>query len=477
MKNPKIVRILRKEEKDGRLCIRKRNEYKNKKLPEESSDDVSCSSISLIEDIKALKESEKKYRELAEHYKLLAENTLDIIFQTTKSGKITYISSATEKIAGYKPEEMIGHTFTKFVPKREIPKYFNIIRNTLAGKPIESFESFVVHKNGDFIPVEFAGKSIKRGRKNVILGTIKDITERKKAEEELRKAHEELEERVKERTGELSKINEALKAEVQEREKAEQRLKEAHLKLRLLNQELEKKVTARTKQVQKLLEQKDEFINQLGHDLKNPLTPLINLLPIIANEEKDPEIREMLDVIIINVDFMKNLVVKTIELARLNSPKTEFVISDTDLQAELENVIEKNKLIFDEGNIKIENKIDKNTIIRADKLRLVELFDNLITNAVKFIPHGGNITIDAKKDDGVVCISVKDTGIGMTQKQIIHIFDEFYKVDESRHDMSSVGLGLSICKRIVEKHGGKIWAESLGSGKGSTFYFTLPAPS
>ena len=429
----------------------------------------------MLKNINELKDKLGKYQELSNNYKLIAENTLDIIFQTTRTGKIIYISPATEKIAGYKPDEMIGKKFTKFVSKREIPKYLKIIKNTLSGKDIDSFESFVKHKNGNLIPVEFAGKLVKKDKKNVILGTIKDITERKKVDEELRKAHDELEKRVKERTSELSKINEALKAEVKERKKAENRLKDAHLKLRMLNQELEKKVKARTIEVHKLLEQKDEFINQLGHDLKNPLNPLVNLLPIIAQEEDDPETREMLDVIIINVDYMRNLVVKTIELARLNSPKTEFVMEDTNLLEEVNSVIEKNKLLIDENNIKIQNRIDRDIFVKADKLRLSELFDNIITNATKFTPYGGIITIDAKKDKDDISVLVKDTGIGMDPKQINHIFDEFYKVDESRHDMSSVGLGLSICKRIVEKHGGQIKAESPGKGKGSTMIFTLPS--
>jgi signal transduction histidine kinase len=75
----------------------------------------------------------------------------------------------------------------------------------------------------------------------------------------------------------------------------------------------------------------------------------------------------------------------------------------------------------------------------------------------------------------IVQVSVKDTGIGMTEKEIKKIFDEYYKADSSRHDFDSSGLGMPICKRIVEKHGGKIWAESDGKGKGSIFYFTLPA--
>jgi signal transduction histidine kinase len=82
--------------------------------------------------------------------------------------------------------------------------------------------------------------------------------------------------------------------------------------------------------------------------------------------------------------------------------------------------------------------------------------------------------INAKQDDTSVVVSIKDTGIGMSDQQLKKIFNEFYKADSSRHDFDSSGLGLSICKRIVEKHNGKIWAESEGLGKGSTFYFTVP---
>jgi signal transduction histidine kinase len=87
------------------------------------------------------------------------------------------------------------------------------------------------------------------------------------------------------------------------------------------------------------------------------------------------------------------------------------------------------------------------------------------------------ITIDAKEDKDFVTVSIKDTGIGITEEQLSHIFDEFYKADEARHDFDSSGLGLPICKRIVEKHGGKIWVESPGEGGGTTFYFTIPTGS
>ncbi len=239
-------------------------------------------------------------------------------------------------------------------------------------------------------------------------------------------------------------------------------------------QEHIEKLKERTTEVEKLLRHKDDFITQLGHDLKTPLTPLVALLPTMEKREKDPELKELLEVTIHNVNYMKDLVIKTLQLARLTSPDVELIIEDINLLQKVNDVIKSEKFIFKKKDIKVENKINGKIIVTADKLRLEELFSNLITNAVKFTPDGGGtITIDAKKDEDFVTISVKDTGIGMTGKQLEHIFEAFYKVDESRHELDSSGLGLSICKRIVEKHGGKIWAESPGKGMGTTFYFTL----
>jgi len=267
-------------------------------------------------------------------------------------------------------------------------------------------------------------------------------------------------------------------------EKAEKEIKEKNIDLKKtqgdlysLNKELEHKVKERTAEVGKLLKQKDDFIGQLGHDLKNPLGPLINLIPLLEKKETDPESKKILEILNRNVDHMRNLVVNTIELGRLNSPNVKLNIENTNLLDEINNVIERNILFFKENNIEIENKIDKNIIVKTDNLRLTELFDNLISNSVKYSPDGGTITIDAKQDKDFVTVSIKDTGMGITEEQLSHIFDEFYKADEARHDFDSSGLGLPICKRIVERHGGEIWAESSGEEKGTTFYFTIPTGS
>ncbi|KYK25139.1 hypothetical protein AYK24_05395 [Thermoplasmatales archaeon SG8-52-4] len=229
--------------------------------------------------------------------------------------------------------------------------------------------------------------------------------------------------------------------------------------------------------LERLIAQKDEFITQLGHDLRSPLNPLLNLIPLIKTD--DPDSKDRIKIVNRNVDYMRNLVSKTLELARLNSPKLEFFIDvNTNLLNELNKTIEQNKLLFDDNNFKIYNQVDEKIMVKADKLQLAELFNNLFTNAVKYNYNSkGNIIIDANDNGQFVTISVKDTGIGLTQEQTKKIFDEFYKVDESRHDFTSTGLGLPICKRIVEKHGGKIWVKSYGQNKGSTFYFTIPTGS
>ena len=243
--------------------------------------------------------------------------------------------------------------------------------------------------------------------------------------------------------------------------------------LRELNENLEEKVKERTAEIEKLIKLKDDFIWQLGHDLKSPLTPLIGLLPTMEKKEKDPELKKLISMLNRNVIYMKDLVSKTLEFERLSSSKTKKHLEEINLLEVIEKIISYKISDHSDKKIKIINNVDKKISIKADKIQIKELFDNLITNAIKFTPDNGTIKIDAKIDKEHVTISVSDTGIGLTSDQIKHVFDEFYKVDKSRHELDSSGLGLSICKRIVEKHDGKIWVESPGTQKGSTFYVQI----
>ena len=292
----------------------------------------------------------------------------------------------------------------------------------------------------------------------------------KETQDKLKEYSKNLEKQVDERTKELEEKNRYLK-------KINKDLTLARKNLNALNKNLENIVKQRTQEVEDLLRQKDEFINQMGHDLKTPLMPLTTLIPLLEQKETDPKKKEWFEVLIRNVDYMKNLVIKTLELAKLNSPNTKFSLEKLDLKKEVERIIKNNKPVIDNKKIKVENKISNDFQIKADRLRLEELFSNLLENSVKYNKENGKIILDAEKENGYVRVSIKDTGIGMSDEQIKYIFDEFYKADKSRHDFDSSGLGLSISKRIIEKHNGKIWAESPGKGKGTTIFITFPLTS
>ncbi|MEA3458254.1 MAG: PAS domain-containing sensor histidine kinase [Candidatus Thermoplasmatota archaeon] len=401
---------------------------------------------------KALHESEEKYR-------TIVENTSDAIMITQPDGTISYMAPSSEKVLGYRPEELIGKQPWIIHPDDvEMVKevHYQALKEC-NGSNLE-YRIITKQKEAKWVSHSFS-PILDDGKLKMIISSVKDVNQRKIAEVKLREKVEAL------------KRNEVATLSIMED------LKIAKGELSVFNKELENKIWERTAEVEHLLRQKDEFVNQLGHDLKNPLGPLINLLPVLEEDETDPERKKIFEVLNRNTRHMKNLVTKTIQLAKLNSSSVKLSFEDTKLLSEIDDIIEKGKLLFEENNIEIDNKTSDDIMVKGDKLRLTELFDNIINNAVKYSPDGGTITIDAKQDKDSVTVSIKDTGAGMNGEQLSHIFDEFYKADWARHDFDSSGLGLSICKRIVEKHGGKIWAESEGLGKGITMFFTIPASS
>jgi PAS domain S-box-containing protein len=428
---------------------------------------------------KELTENKIKFNSLIEYFEVISDTTIsigrkdlfsdvnDIIFQISPNGRISYINSAVEKIAGYFPEKIIGSKLSLLIPKQDWNKLKKQVLSNggkdLTGGVIDRFETTVRRKDGTLVPAELNAKIIQNkieiiGKRDQIRvqGSIRDITERKKAEEERLRYAEKLRE-----------INEHLK-------KANVELEATQNELKILNEGLEHKVVQRTAEIEKLLKHKDEFIGQLGHDLKSPLTPLVGLLPYAEQEEKDPKIKEILSIANRNVGYMKDLVTKTLQLEKLSMPNFELFVEKFNLFDLVGKITENKQFNYGEKGIKVFNEINKNMDVIADKIQFEELIDNLFTNAIKFTSNGGVITLNAKKKDDFTVVSINDTGIGLASEHMEHIFEEFYKVDPSRHDLESSGLGLSICKRIVEKHGGKIWVESPGLGKGSTFYFTIP---
>jgi len=423
-----------------------------------------------------------------QRYRQLVENINEGIWVLDNNFQTTYVNSYMAKMFDYSPEEMIGTKFFEFMDStcRRIAEEKLAYMNTLSYTTYE-FDFVRKNKLSFTSSVRISPLTDKKGTYIGAIVSLQDISSRRKMEHELGVKLDKLQkselatlnimEDLQNTIGELTLAQTQVRDKNKELQKINSELNSAREELTLLNRDLEKKVQERTADVEKLLKQKDEFINQLGHDLKTPLTPLNVLIPIVKEQEQDPKLKELLGVISNNLQYMKNLVVKTLELAQLNSDNYKFGFDDINLYDHVYSILDMDSTFFKEKNVNIQNNIPPDITVQADFLQMKELFDNLISNAVKYSsPDGVTIILNAQKKEDMIVISVKDNGIGLESYQMEHVFDEFYKVDYSRHDLQSTGLGLSICRRIVEKHGGKIWVESEGKDKGSTFFFTLKAP-
>jgi len=186
-------------------------------------------------------------------------------------------------------------------------------------------------------------------------------TDLKKSQDNLKEYSENLEKLVTKRTEELEDKTANL-------EKINTDLIRARKELDALNKNLEKRIKERTNEVELLLKQKDEFINQLSHDLKSPLNPLTILIPILEKQETDPKKIEILQVLKRNVEYMRNIAIKTLQLAKLNSPKTKFSLEKIDLKDEIQRIIQNKKTLFNSKNLEIKNNLTKKIFIKPKSL-------------------------------------------------------------------------------------------------------------
>ncbi len=254
-------------------------------------------------------------------------------------------------------------------------------------------------------------------------------------------------------------------------------INELRNELEKTKKELHENVVDKTVEIKKLVQDRARFIDNLSHDLATPLTPLISLLPIIKEDIKDENTKKLADTCLKNVKYIKRVIENARELSDISA--SDLLLKKENAYEIVNNIIARYDVVFKSYNIKIQNNLNKETIVKTDRTRLVELFDHLISNSVNAMPKGGKIEFSSKeiskKNDKFIQFSVTDTGIGLNRDQLDRMFNEFYKTDDSRHKLDSTGLGLAICKKIVEKHGGKIWADSHGEGTGTTILFTIPS--
>ena len=220
---------------------------------------------------------------------------------------------------------------------------------------------------------------------------------------------------------------------------------------------------------------KSEFLSTAAHELRAPLTSILGFSEILLERKLDNQRQnKFLKIINQEAQGLANLINDLLDVSRIESGRG-FKIKKASF--ELRKIILENVDLFKPQTDKHDFKVNiphHLVSIEADEDKIDQVMENLISNAIKFSPQGGKITVSVKQAGEEVKTSVTDKGMGIGKEDLTHIFERFYRVDDAfTRGIGGAGLGLAIAKYIIESHGGKIWAES-ELGKGSTFSFTLP---
>jgi signal transduction histidine kinase len=252
--------------------------------------------------------------------------------------------------------------------------------------------------------------------------------------------------------------------------------------IKALNEGLEKKVLQRTKELKqanleivKMLKLKSNFLNQVAHDIRTPITAIALSLNLI-DAPKDPKNKKNFKIIKNNMKYLTELVNDVLNISRIDAGKVQFNQERHDIKKIVKQVFSNYTNIFKKEGIKTEINIPFGLpSVFVDDAKISEVLQNFVSNSVKYLKGTKNpkITISAKRKKGFIEVQFKDNGKGVEKKHLDKLFEEFYKADESGHDLNA-GLGLSITQRIIEKHGGHITAKSSGVGQGFTIIFSLP---
>jgi len=229
-------------------------------------------------------------------------------------------------------------------------------------------------------------------------------------------------------------------------------------------------------EIRRLETVRSDFVANVSHELKTPLTSIKGFIETLlegALDDKNNN-RHFLEIIRDHTERLNNLVNDLLELSQIENREIELKISEVDFKGLCDKVLSGFKVAIGKREIKIENSLADSLLIRADKDKIEQVFTNLIDNAIKFNKEKGLIKIYSEEINENIKIVIEDSGIGIPTKDILRVFERFYRVDKARsRELGGTGLGLSIVKHIVELHGGTAGVES-HEGLGSKFFFILP---
>lgn len=262
-------------------------------------------------------------------------------------------------------------------------------------------------------------------------------------DEKMKNQHQELERQIEAATGDLSETNR---------------------RLELANQDLER-----------LNKAKSDFFSDISHELRTPLTSIRGAVDILARKESCGH-PEYLDIIRRNIDHLIRTVVDFLDFSKMECGQLELRVEEASLEQVAESAILSQKAVAEKRSIKLVLDGPQDVVLSFDEQRIYQVLVNLLSNAVRFSPEGETVAVGFSREDGAVRVYVQDRGPGIDEEYQSLIFEKFYQVNDEGNPAvhrGSSGIGLAICKGLVQAHGGSIRVES-EPGRGSRFIFSLP---
>ena len=385
--------------------------------------------IGVGQDISARKEAEARLRRQEEQYRLLAENVTDVVTHLDPATRLLYVSPSVENLLGYDPEAITGKRALDFVHPEDQAACAQAVTDALeeGGRPRIEFR--IRTKNEGYLWVESVGKELKAagGRSGLIL-TTRDISERKAREADLVQARD---------TAEAA------------RQEAERARKDAEQANRL----------------------KSAFLANMSHEIRTPLTSVIGFSEVLEEEVEADYVR-FARLIRKSSTRLKEVLNSVLRLSKLEVGAVEFEPEDLDLATEVERTVELLQPQAEEKDLTLQMQAPSELSAHLDPGATGRILDNLVGNAIKYTPDGGQVDVCLRSDDTWAELKVRDTGRGIDEDLLPNLFEPFVQAPgEDGRDEGS-GLGLAITKRLVEGMNGEIDVDT-EPGEGTCFTVRL----
>ncbi len=386
------------------------------------------------------KKINEQYNELKKTYHLLStteqkfrnlyDTSPDMMRTIDVNGIIIDCNDSYASNLGYSKKDVLGKSILEHSAEKSIPQIKDIFNSWKQGIDIKNKEIWLQRKDNTTFPCLLSATTFYRGEK--LLGSntvIKDITELYQARKKI--------------------------------EENETRIKEQYEKLR---------------QVEK---SKEEFVAMMTHELKTPLVPILGYVDMILTETfgtLTEQQKKRLHLIKANSQYLTNLISDLLDVQKIDLGQLKLTMGQNNLTEIILQAMENIRPDLEKHNITISADLQPELFYTCDKLRMIQVINNLLHNALDFCPEtDGKISVKLYSGGANYRIIIKDNGIGIQKNNLEKVFVKFYQIDTSvTREHGGSGLGLAVCKGIVEIHKGKIWADSEGLGKGTEIHVSLP---